>query len=589
LNSIPFSQITNTNPVDVECVMDASKYGSCAADLTNMNVFTHVHSEADRLLFEDIAGNSIDALGINVLEASSALHAALLWAPLWSQATRQVHVRFHLDNNAAISWINKRYSPNSRGQNIVRVLALIEVLYNLRFTATFIPGTDNILADAGSRLDNSVNYRLFQQLTNEFQVHALPKELGSVSTLWSRIFKTKHGLAAHAENILDIGINGQLGARVQPTVHNYPAIPITIPSNSPNTPHISGVMALINLIMATQLALSWEKSPPYDRSTANSISKSRNYLHSSSSSKASNACPNQSLSDYLSTWKYYAGLAPELTGSTSSNAVIGAQLSSPTFSCSVGPKLSSPVGQQDIGLCYEDAISNSGMRTRSNAVQQKPKVFQFFSEEQKTTNTQKEQNDSCKSQETTQSVLSWPQECYVQNMTQDSTLKKGQSHLDPVQKSNHEQQHCGLKQQPKVVDATQKDSLSIQSELAAHQRYSMQEKIHYGLNYWEDGSLIVSNNIPGWDNTQQMEWPQKWFSTSVGQVVFNGALPTTRPHPGFCAGFKYNPFLPQISNMKSAIVQIEEACDDVSEIAVSLEKESKLPDKDQMDTNCGSF
>jgi hypothetical protein len=135
-----------------------------------------------------------------------------------------------------------------------------------------------------------------------------------------------------------------------------------------------------------------------------------------------------------------------------------------------------------------------------------------------------------------QSVPFWPQEYYVQNMTRDSALKKDQYHSDPVKESNHEQQHYGLKQQLKVVDAIQNDLLSIQSELAAHQHYSMPEKTHCGLNCWDGGNLIASNNIQEWDSTQQMEWPQKWFSTSVGQFGLSGVLPTTRPHPGFCVG-----------------------------------------------------
>jgi hypothetical protein len=177
-----------------------------------------------------------------------------------------------------------------------------------------------------------------------------------------------------------------------------------------------------------------------------------------------------------------------------------------------------------------------------------------------------------------QSVPFWPQEYYVQNMTRDSALKKDQYHSDPVKESNHEQQHYGLKQQLKVVDAIQNDLLSIQSELAAHQHYSMPEKTHCGLNCWDGGNLIASNNIQEWDSTQQMEWPQKWFSTSVGQFGLSGVLPTTRPHPGFCVGFKYNPLPHPSSDIKSTIIQFEGACEDNSEIEVLSEKDSEPPD-----------
>ena len=584
LNKIPFSQLTRSTHADIECVMDASGSGSCTADLTNSWAFVHTHSPEDQALFGDTKGNSTDALGINVLELSSTLHAALLWAPLWSQPDRQVHINFQLDNTSAIAWLNKKYSPNSRGQHIVRLLALIEVIYNLRFTATFIPGVENILADAGSRLDEPSKQKIFSELTNSFQVRVLPSNFGNVSMLWSRFFPTKPGQQVPTINTADIGINGPDGVPSMDIGLSCQGTPNAIRNNLPNMQHTCGVSGLIDFIMETQLELSWEKYLPFVRCTRSSIQKSWNYHPSSLLSKVLPDYPNLNPSDCQLTWKSCDGSLTTSTGIALENDVIGARSSSLISSCSDDQKSSLP-DHQGIGLCFDDAISDFGTTRCENANPWKHPVSPYFSEEQRLINTHQVWKDLCLNQEIPPSVpLLLPEYCAL-STTQDLIQKKDQFHLDLEQKCKQEPQQHGLRQRQANVDATQKDMDFTPLELAELQHYSTQKKTHCVSNYLADGNPIAMKATQEWDLTQQEECLKKW-SISSGEHDSGtiGAVPTTRPHPGFCVEFKYNSFIPQtlqVPNMKLPVIQLR-ACDR-SETEVSRVTEKIPPEKSIFD------
>ena len=62
------------------------------------------------------------------------------------------HITFHCDNSAIVAIINKQTSKHKTIMRIIRPLVLTLLLYNITFRAEHIPGVNNILCDAISRL-----------------------------------------------------------------------------------------------------------------------------------------------------------------------------------------------------------------------------------------------------------------------------------------------------------------------------------------------------------------------------------------------------------------------------------------------------
>lgn len=86
---------------------------------------------------------------INDTELLSVYLAAIKWAPQW----RNKHVVVTSDNTTAVASINKGTSKSLAIMRMLRDLFWISVTFNFHLTAEFIPGVDNIIADAASRLD----------------------------------------------------------------------------------------------------------------------------------------------------------------------------------------------------------------------------------------------------------------------------------------------------------------------------------------------------------------------------------------------------------------------------------------------------
>ena len=61
-------------------------------------------------------------------------------------------VRFSCDNQAVVAIINRQTSRSPQIMLLVRILVLTSLTYNILFRATFIPGLQNVLPDALSRL-----------------------------------------------------------------------------------------------------------------------------------------------------------------------------------------------------------------------------------------------------------------------------------------------------------------------------------------------------------------------------------------------------------------------------------------------------
>ena len=65
------------------------------------------------------------------------------------------NIVFHCDNKAIVDVINKQSCKDVELMKLMRCMVLTAMQYNIKFTAMHVPGKDNILADALSRLQVS--------------------------------------------------------------------------------------------------------------------------------------------------------------------------------------------------------------------------------------------------------------------------------------------------------------------------------------------------------------------------------------------------------------------------------------------------
>lgn len=79
--------------------------------------------------------------------------AVLHWGPSWRDGNsgHATRVCFWIDNASAVSWVNKRPSPNDEGRVLNCLLSLAELQYSLICTARHVPSVDEVTVDAGSR------------------------------------------------------------------------------------------------------------------------------------------------------------------------------------------------------------------------------------------------------------------------------------------------------------------------------------------------------------------------------------------------------------------------------------------------------
>jgi hypothetical protein len=542
LNNVKFADILDLTSPDVMCVMDASGEGSCAVDVTNQRAFVHAHSDEDAQLFAQVAGNSEDALGINVMEMSSALHAALLWAPAWHKANKVTHVHFCLDNVSAVAWINKRYSPNERGQNIVRLLTLVEILFNLRFSASYIPGEENILADAGSRLSDPDKYILFKELTNDIQVIQLPNTIASVSTMWHSFFKDMRGVKAPAVNMSSTGNNGLLGAPLWVTAPHYQEYQARIMNNWPNSPHKHGILDFLRLINKTQSQQSPINWQPSGLSTSKPTSPYALSHHSTFSSVESSDYHNQSPHDCLSTQQCSEASPLKPIGLSAHPAVYGeSQFSRTSFSSD--DRKCHLLGPNSTGLSYNEGIFNFGMIGKKNASQKPRQSYPSYYEAPKTINTGEEKGAFCTSQETQPFVQCSQQDCYVRNTTQGMEKKTAQ--LQKQQDQGFQPTWCQkkLKMRPEHLGGMKQDIHSIHYESEEHQHYSTQRLTRMKSRSLEDGNRIVMNGTSNLKQAVPNHYQEVCSHPQPGYLI-DGVHPTHRPsrsHGGDVNNTKFEP------------------------------------------------
>ena len=90
--------------------------------------------------------------------------ALLRWAP----AFEGYEINFYTDNSMAMWATNKGYSANPTAMQLLKDMAKTAVKHNVRLVVNHLPGTDNDMADAISRLHNAGEVKRFRSLLNSF-------------------------------------------------------------------------------------------------------------------------------------------------------------------------------------------------------------------------------------------------------------------------------------------------------------------------------------------------------------------------------------------------------------------------------------
>lgn len=100
----------------------------------------------------------------------------------WSKYFVNSKVIIHSDNSSAVSWINKGTSRIPLVQFMCRILFWISALYNCVISAKYLPGKQNNIGDACSRLHEP------GQLTKLYSlVPSLQHDNFSIATLLSHM------------------------------------------------------------------------------------------------------------------------------------------------------------------------------------------------------------------------------------------------------------------------------------------------------------------------------------------------------------------------------------------------------------------
>jgi hypothetical protein len=105
---------------------------------------------------------------INVLEMQTVVMVVKRWGPKWAG----LHVKVRSDNMAMVASINKTTTRSPELLVLIRESFWLSVQFNFKLTVSFIPGTENLLADRLSRLHSRELAMEAQQLLGggEFQI-----------------------------------------------------------------------------------------------------------------------------------------------------------------------------------------------------------------------------------------------------------------------------------------------------------------------------------------------------------------------------------------------------------------------------------
>ncbi|EGZ20340.1 hypothetical protein PHYSODRAFT_491796 [Phytophthora sojae] len=216
LNGIPLQHFTRRHEPNIDIYMDASDRGLCAL-FPARKEYLQVQFDAKELaLIRSFNDHSANEFCINVRELMSAVFASLVWGHVWADSSDKFdsHIKFWIDNSPAVSWNNRKSSRNSYGQMLLRILGMCEVRYGFYTSAGHIPGINNEMADAGSRVWQSPSLaRKFANLSFGWKQVQIPTDCRNLSRLWAR-YCVLGRLPSRQERITHVdGDSGSPGAR----------------------------------------------------------------------------------------------------------------------------------------------------------------------------------------------------------------------------------------------------------------------------------------------------------------------------------------------------------------------------------------
>ena len=117
---------------------------------------------------------NISTQHINIKELAMIQQAIQRWAPQYPQH----HLIIETDNKASYYWLNKGYARHPVAEKLLMSIADIALLYKVTITCLFIPGINNDMADAISRLHaRGQVYRFMSLLSNYNLGYLLPHAL----------------------------------------------------------------------------------------------------------------------------------------------------------------------------------------------------------------------------------------------------------------------------------------------------------------------------------------------------------------------------------------------------------------------------
>jgi hypothetical protein len=188
LNSIPLARFLRSQRPAVEVFMDASDEGLCAL-YPARRAYLQVRFDEELSSIRDLTAGRPSNFDINTRELMSAIYAAIAWGSQWAQVDEgpDVHVLLRIDNTSAMAWNNKRASRNPFAQLLLRILALLEARYHFYTSAAHIPGVENVMADAGSRVWGSkIKAQEFTNLCVGWTQVTIPPSSRKLSQVWAR-------------------------------------------------------------------------------------------------------------------------------------------------------------------------------------------------------------------------------------------------------------------------------------------------------------------------------------------------------------------------------------------------------------------
>ena len=131
---------------------DASGSFGCGAVNTNLNSWFQLQCPQ---AWEDV--------GIAAKELVPIVVAAVLWGPAWNNS----HIRFHSDNEAVVTVIQKRHAKHPVLTHLLRGLYFCSSVYLFHFSASHVSGSLNVIADAILRNHLAILHSLIPQATQE--------------------------------------------------------------------------------------------------------------------------------------------------------------------------------------------------------------------------------------------------------------------------------------------------------------------------------------------------------------------------------------------------------------------------------------